>query len=192
MFPLEINKTILHCHGHLETLCMLDKTKYTGFSSSSSCSGRIRFDSCSLYPQNEIGPSISFSVILCVFVFLVYIVVLVQVSFLCASSVCVVATFPGTILFPLLYSLLLFFPWLFNLTNWWYPNLNGFHNLRMSENCMNAIMQTGSRKLENHWIKCNGQQGHDKGIRHNQHYAVCQNFHKIALNFVLTFAHIYT
>ena len=41
------------------------------------CSGRIRFDSCSLYPQNEIGPSISSSVILCVFVLLVYIVVLV-------------------------------------------------------------------------------------------------------------------
>ena len=35
-------------------------------SSSSSCSGRIRFDSCSLYPQNEIGPSISSSVVLCV------------------------------------------------------------------------------------------------------------------------------
>ena len=45
--------------------------------SSSSCSGRIRFDSCSLYPQNEIGPSISSSVVLCVFVLLVYIVVLV-------------------------------------------------------------------------------------------------------------------
>ena len=37
-------------------------------SSSSSCSGRIRFDSCSLYPQNEAGPSISSSVVLCVFV----------------------------------------------------------------------------------------------------------------------------
>jgi hypothetical protein len=34
-------------------------------SSSSSCSGRIRFDSCSLYPQNEIGPSISSSFVLC-------------------------------------------------------------------------------------------------------------------------------
>jgi len=30
-----------------------------------------------LYPQNEIGPSISSSVVLCVFVLLVYIVVLV-------------------------------------------------------------------------------------------------------------------
>jgi len=44
-------------------------------SSSSSCSGRIRFDSCSLYSQNEIGPSISSLVVLCVFVLLVYIVV---------------------------------------------------------------------------------------------------------------------
>ena len=54
-------------------------------SSSSSCSGRIRFDSCFLYPQNEIGPSISSSLVLCVFVLLVYIVVLVQVSCLCPS-----------------------------------------------------------------------------------------------------------
>ena len=48
---------------------------YTLLSSSSSswCSGRIRFDSCSLYPENEIDPSISFSVVLCVFVLLVYI-----------------------------------------------------------------------------------------------------------------------
>ena len=43
-------------------------TGRTSSSSSSSCSGRIRFDSCSLYPQNEIGPSISSSVVLCVFV----------------------------------------------------------------------------------------------------------------------------
>jgi hypothetical protein len=42
-------------------------------SSSSSCSGRIRFHSCSLYPQNKI----SSSVVLCVFVLLVYTVVLV-------------------------------------------------------------------------------------------------------------------
>jgi len=45
-----------------------------------------------------------------VYVLLVYIVVLVWVSYLCPSSVCVVATFPGTVLFPLLYALLLFFP----------------------------------------------------------------------------------
>ena len=53
------------------------KNVYWSSSSSSSCSGRIRFDSCSVYPQNEIGPSISSSVVLCVFVLLVYIVVLV-------------------------------------------------------------------------------------------------------------------
>ena len=94
--------------------------------SSSSCSGRIRFDSCSLYPQNEIGPSISSSVVLCVFVLLVYIVVLVQVSCLCPSSVCVVATFPGTVLFPLLYSLLLFFSlihWFFSLSSFVIPRI---------------------------------------------------------------------
>ena len=32
----------------------------------------LGFHSCSLYPQNEIGPSISSSVVLCVFVLLVY------------------------------------------------------------------------------------------------------------------------
>jgi hypothetical protein len=63
-----------------------------------------------LHPKNKTGPSISSSVVLCVFVLLVYIVVLVYVSSLCPSSVCVVATYPGTVLFPLLYSLLPFFP----------------------------------------------------------------------------------
>ena len=63
-----------------------------------------------LDPQNETGPSISSSVVLCSFVLLVYIVVFVQLSCLCPSSVCVVATFSGTVLFPLLYSLLPFFP----------------------------------------------------------------------------------
>jgi len=59
--------------------CTIHTLKHNHFniSSSSSCSGRIRFDSCSLYPQNETGPSISTSVVLCVFVLLVYIVVLV-------------------------------------------------------------------------------------------------------------------
>jgi hypothetical protein len=41
---------------------------------------------------------------------LVYIVTLVLVFCLCLSSVRVVATFPGTVLFPLLYSVLPFFP----------------------------------------------------------------------------------
>jgi len=63
-----------------------------------------------LVPQNEIGPSISSSVVLCSFFLLVYIVVFVLVFHLCPSSVCVVPTYPGTVLFSLLYSLLPFFP----------------------------------------------------------------------------------
>ena len=62
-----------------------------------------------LNPQDEVGPSISSSVVLCSFVLVVDIVVLVLVFYLCPSSVRVVATFPGTLLFPLLYSVLLFF-----------------------------------------------------------------------------------
>ena len=55
-----------------------------------------------LDPQDEVGPSISFSVVLCSFVLLVsvYIVALVLVFYLCPSSVRFVATFPGTVLRP--------------------------------------------------------------------------------------------
>jgi len=60
-----------------QALLIFDRKIFRTISSSSSCSGMIRFDSCSLYPQNEIGPSISSSAVLCVFVLLVYIVVLV-------------------------------------------------------------------------------------------------------------------
>ena len=59
--------------------------------------------------QDKVGPSISSSVVLCSFVLLVYIVVLVLVVCLCPSSVHVVATFSGTVLFPLLCSVLPFF-----------------------------------------------------------------------------------
>ena len=62
-----------------------------------------------LDPQDEVGPSISSSVVLCSFVLLVYIVVLVLVVCLCPSSVHAEATFSGTALFPLLCSVLLFF-----------------------------------------------------------------------------------
>jgi len=62
-----------------------------------------------LDPQNEVGPSISSSVDLCSFVLLVYIAVLVLVVCLCPSSVRVVATFCGTVLFTLLCSVLPFF-----------------------------------------------------------------------------------
>jgi len=55
-----------------------------------------------LDPQDEVGPSISSSVVLRSFVLLVYIVVLVLVVCLCPSTVHVVATFSGTVLFPLL------------------------------------------------------------------------------------------
>jgi len=53
--------------------------------------------------------SISLSVVLCFFVLLVDIVVLVLVVCMFPSSVHVVATFSGTVLFPLLYSVLPFF-----------------------------------------------------------------------------------
>jgi len=59
--------------------------------------------------QDEFGPSISSSDVLCSFVLLIYIVVLVLVVYLCPSSVHVVATFSGTVLFPLLCSVLPFF-----------------------------------------------------------------------------------
>ena len=55
-----------------------------------------------LDPQDEVGPSISSSVVLCSFVLLVYIVVLVLLVCLCPSFVHVVATFSGTVLFLLL------------------------------------------------------------------------------------------
>ena len=68
-------------HDHTDTLhsvrLLWTQRKKLSSSSLPSCSGRIRFDSCCLYPQNETGPSISSSVVLCVFVLLVYIVVLV-------------------------------------------------------------------------------------------------------------------
>ena len=114
--------------------------------SSSSCSGRIRFDSCSLYPQNEIGPSISSSVVLCVFVLLVYIVALVLVFYLCPSSVRAVSTFPGTVLFPLLYSVLLFFLYyigFFSLSSFVIPSkcLKNF-NCTASKRCSSLFFST--------------------------------------------------
>ena len=61
-------------------------------------------------PQDEVGPSISSLVVLCSFVLLFDIVVFVLVYYLCPSPVRVVATFPGTVLFPLLCSVLPFSP----------------------------------------------------------------------------------
>jgi len=70
--------------------------------------GQLR--SLFLDAQDGVGPSISSSVVLCSFVLLVCIVVLILVFYLCLFSVCLVATFSGTVLFPLLCSVLLFFP----------------------------------------------------------------------------------
>ena len=63
-----------------------------------------------LNPQDEVGPSISSSIALCSFVPLVDIVVLVLLFYLCPFSVHVVATFPCTVLFLLLCSVLPFSP----------------------------------------------------------------------------------
>ena len=93
--------------------------------SSSSCSWRVRHISLFLDPQDEVGPSISSSVVLCFFVLLVYIVVLVLVVCLCPYSVHFVATFPGTVLFPLLCSVLRFFcliHWFFSLSGFVTPS----------------------------------------------------------------------
>ena len=66
------------CNGRTEL--------WTSSSSSSSCSWRVSHVSLFLDPQDEVGPSISSSVVLCFFVRLVYIVVLVLVVCLCPSS----------------------------------------------------------------------------------------------------------
>ena len=63
-----------------------------------------------LNSQGEVCPSISSSVVLCSFVLLVDTVVLVLLFYFCPSSVRVVATFPGIVFFPLLRSVLQFFP----------------------------------------------------------------------------------
>jgi hypothetical protein len=64
-----------------------------------------------LNPQDEVGPPISFSVVLSSFVLLVYTVVLVLGFCVCPSSVRVVPTFSDTVVFPLLcYVPQFFFP----------------------------------------------------------------------------------
>ena len=78
--------------------------------SSSSCSWRVSSVILFLNPQHEVGPSTSSLAVPCSFVLSVYIVMLVFLVYLCPSSVRVVATFSGIVLFPLLYPVLLFFP----------------------------------------------------------------------------------
>ena len=79
-----------------------DYCVFRSSSSSSSCSWTVRHVILLLDCQDEVGPSISSSVVLCFFFLLVYILVLILVVCLCPSFVNVVATFPGTVLFPLL------------------------------------------------------------------------------------------
>ena len=62
-----------------------------------------------LSPQSGVCPSISSSVVQCSVFLLVCISVPVFVVYLCPSSVCLVATFSGTVLFPLLYIFLPFY-----------------------------------------------------------------------------------
>ena len=78
-----------------------------------------------LDPQDEVGPSISSSAVLCSFVPLFYILVFVMVVYFCPSSVRVVATFPGIVLFPLLCPVLPFFPlihWFFSVSSFVIPS----------------------------------------------------------------------
>ena len=91
-------------------LSVIFSSSSSSSSTSSSCSRRVRSVTLFLNPQDEVGPSISSLVVQCSFVLSVYIVMLVLVVHLCPSSVRVVATFSGIVLFPLLYSVLLFFP----------------------------------------------------------------------------------
>ena len=72
----------------------------------------LKDQACFLFlnPQDEVGPSISSSVVLCSVVLLVDIAVLVWVSYLYPTSVRVVTIFSGTVLFHLLCSVLPFFP----------------------------------------------------------------------------------
>ena len=99
--------------------------RFLSSSSSSSCSWRVSSVILFLNPQDEVGPSTSSLVFLCSFVLSVYIVMLVLAVYLCPSSVRVAATFSGIVLFPLLYSVLLFFPpihWFFSLYNFVIPS----------------------------------------------------------------------
>ena len=93
----------------IEPLVSSHWNKWVFLFSSSSCSWRVRHVSLFLDPQDEVGPSISSSVVLCFFFRLVCILVLVLVVCLCPSFVHVLATFPGTVLFPVLCSVLQFF-----------------------------------------------------------------------------------
>ena len=110
-----------------------------------------------LNPQSGAGPSISSSVVLCSFVLLVCIVMLVLVFYLCPSSVCVVPTFSGIVLFPLLYSVLPFFSlmhWLFSLFNFVIPSKCLKHFIyAASKLCSSLFFSTQAvfNRRKSHW-----------------------------------------
>ena len=111
-------------HSNLDTKTLGRISIYISLSSSS-CSWRVRSVILFLNPQDEVGPSTSSLVVPCPFVLSVYIVMLVLVVYLCPSSVRVVATFSGIVLFPFLSSVLLFFPlihWFFSLSSFVIPS----------------------------------------------------------------------
>jgi len=108
----------------------------------------MKIKECFLFldPQDEVGPSISFSVVLRSFVPLVYTVVLVLAVYLCPSSIRVVATFSGTVLFPLLCSVLPFSPlihWFFSLSSFVIPS-NCLKNFicAASKRCSSLFLST--------------------------------------------------
>ena len=96
-----------------------------------------------VHPQSGVGPSISSSVVLCSFVLLVCIVMLVLIFYLCPSSVRVVATFSGIVLFPLLYSVFPFFFRFFSSSNFVIPSKCLKHFIcAASKRCSSLFLST--------------------------------------------------
>ena len=96
-----------------------------------------------LNPHDEVGPSISSSVVLCSFVLSVDIVVLVLVFYLCPSSIRFVATFLDIVLFPLLFSPLIH--WFFSLSSFVIPS-------KCLKNFICAASKPSWKKVVNLWF----------------------------------------
>ena len=116
LFRLDTGKNfiIYHCTHCVYCLCNTSLKKIKKSIINSIIIIIIMFtkdQACFLFldPQDEVGPSISSSVVPCCFVFLVYTVALVLVFSFCPFSVRVVVTFGGIVSFPLLCYVLLFF-----------------------------------------------------------------------------------
>jgi len=102
-YVLAIDADVLLCLKHFKAYrlhYLSPGFTFKFFLSSSSSSSSSSSCSLLLDPQDEVGPSISSSVVQCFFVLLVYIVVIALVVCLCPSSVRALATFPGTVLLP--------------------------------------------------------------------------------------------